>query len=152
MEIRPVVETDRSEWCRMRCALYSNPDPKEVDDWFEAAERGGTTCVGVAVLVVDRGDGQLAGFAEIGSRDYAEGCETTPVAYLEGWYVDSDLRRSGLGARLLQAVEQWAKAAGFKELASDTEIDNDVSLRAHVALGFEEVERLICFRKPLRQP
>jgi hypothetical protein len=34
-------------------------------------------------------------------------------------------------------------------MASDTELHNDVSLKAHTALGYEEVERQICFRKRL---
>jgi aminoglycoside 6'-N-acetyltransferase I len=150
VNIRPVKRSDREEWSRMRASLYSIPDPQEIDDWFDAAESGGTALVGVAVIVADRGDGSLAGFAEIGSRAYAEGCETTPVAYLEGWYVDPDVRRTGLGANLIRAVEAWAREQGFSEIASDTELDNVASLQAHTALGFEEVERQICFKKCLR--
>ena len=134
----------------MRSRLYSSPDPQEIDDWFNSTAGEGTPEVGVEVIVVDRGDGTLAGFAEIGVRNYAEGCATTPVAYLEGWYVDPDVRRSGLGAQLLAAVEAWALENAFSELASDAELDNDVSFRAHTALGFDEVERQICFRKRLR--
>ena len=134
----------------MRTRLYSNPDPKEIDDWFDAAESGGTPLVGVAVIVADRGDGSLAGFVEIGSRNYAEGCETTPVAYLEGWYVDPDVRRTGSGATLLKAAETWALKHGYSEIASDTELGNEISRQAHLALGFEEVERQICFKKGLR--
>ena len=134
----------------MRCLLYSDPDPQEVDDWFAAAESGGTARVGVAVIVADRGDGRLGGFVEIGSRNYAEGCDTTPVAYLEGWYVDTDLRRSGLGTRLLGEAEAWALERGYRELASDAELHNAVSQQAHIASGFEEVERQVCFRKTLR--
>ena len=133
----------------MRSQLYANLDPHEIDDWFEVADRGGTHLVGVAVLVADRGDGSLCGFVEIGSRTYAEGCESTPVAFLEGWYVDADVRRTGIGSALIRAAEAWAVAHGYSELASDTELDNDVSLRAHLALGYEEVERQICFRKRL---
>ncbi len=134
----------------MRDRLFSNPDPREIDDWFAATENGGTHPVGVAVLVADRGDSALAGFVEIGSRNYAEGCETTPVAYLEGWYVDPDVRRTGLGRRLVQAAETWALTHGYSEIASDTELENKISLQAHLALGYEEVERQICFRKRLR--
>ena len=149
MNIRPVTQADAVEWSRMRASLYSNPDPREVHDWFDAADAAGIHSVGVAVLVADRGDGMLAGFVEIGSRNYAEGCESTPVAYIEGWYVDPDARRKGLGRRLIQAAEAWAVAHGFTEMASDTELHNEVSLEAHTALGYEEVERQICFRKRL---
>jgi aminoglycoside 6'-N-acetyltransferase I len=133
----------------MREALYPEPPIAEIDDWLDAAESGGTHPVGVAVLVADRGDGSLAGFVEIGSRNYAEGCETSPVAYLEGWYVDPDARRKGLGRRLQRAAEDWARSNGFTEMASDAELHNDVSLGAHLSLGFEEVERQVCFRKRL---
>ena len=148
--IRHVKRSDLDEWSRMRVNLFSSPDPQEMVDWFDAAENGGTSRVGVAVIVADRGDGSLAGFVEIGSRSYAEGCETTPVAYVEGWYVDPDARRAGLGAQLLKATETWALEHGFSEIASDTELGNDVSRQVHIALGFEEVERQICFKKRLR--
>ena len=150
MNIRPVTRSDRDEWDRMRKSLYSHPDIAEIDEWFDTAESGGTHLVGVAVLVADRGDGALAGFVEIGSRNYADGCDSTPVAYLEGWYVDPDVRRTGLGASLVTSAERWAVRNGFSEMASDTELDNEVSLKAHLASGFEEVERQICFRKRLR--
>jgi len=149
VDVRPVKRHDREEWVRMRKRLYPDLDPNEIDDWFEVAEEGGTHLVGVAVFVADRGDGSLAGFVEIGSRNYAEGCETTPVAFLEGWYVDSDVRRTGLGSRLVKAAETWAATHGYSEMASDTELDNDISLRAHLRLGYQEVERQICFKKRL---
>lgn len=149
MHIRPVKRSDRDEWSRMRAALFPDPDPAEIDEWFDATECGGTHLVGVAVLVADRGDARLAGFVEIGARNYAEGCVSSPVAFLEGWYVDPDVRRTGLGKRLAMAAECWAREHGYTEMASDTELGNTVSLKAHAALGYEEVERQICFRKSL---
>lgn len=136
----------------MRSCLYPGCPPEEIDEWFRAERDGGTHVVGVAVLVAARSDGRLGGFVEIGSRTYAEGCTSTPVAFLEGWYVDPDLRRQGLGRALVRAAEQWALEHGFTEIASDTELENDASLAAHLALGFEEVERQICFRKRLGEP
>ena len=147
MHIRPVTRADRDEWLRMRKILYPNSAPEEVDEWLESEH--GTLLVGVAVFVADRGDGCLAGFVEIALRNYAEGCVTTPVAFLEGWYVDPDVRRRGVGAWLVKAAEDWARARGLEEIASDTTLDNAVSREAHLALGFEEVERQICFRKAL---
>jgi aminoglycoside 6'-N-acetyltransferase I len=102
------------------------------------------------VIVAARpGIAGLAGFLELGSRPYADGCRTSPVAFLEGLFVDEDVRRQGIGGALVRAGEQWARQNGFLELASDALISNTISHRAHVALGFAEVERAIRFRKDL---
>ncbi len=79
----------------------------------------------------------------------AESCESSPVASLEGWYVDPDVRRHGVGAALVRAAEVWARTKGLKELASDTELANTDSQLAHAAVGFVEVERLVAYRKVL---
>lgn len=101
-----------------------------------------------AVLVVESG-GELVGFAEVSRRDYAEGCSSSPVGYLEGWYVAPGVRRRGLGRMLVRAAEDWAREKGCTEFASDTEVDNELSASAHEKLGFEEVEIIRCFRKRL---
>lgn len=48
-----------------------------------------------------------------------------------------------------EGCRNWARERGFTELASDTEVENDLSLAAHLRFGFFETERLIKFRKPL---
>jgi aminoglycoside 6'-N-acetyltransferase I len=50
---------------------------------------------------------------------------TSPVAFLEGWYVDPDYRGARVGRRLVEAVEAWAREQGFSELASDALLDNE---------------------------
>jgi aminoglycoside 6'-N-acetyltransferase I len=101
-----------------------------------------------AVFVCERPDGRLAGFLELSVRNYAEECSgATP--YVESWYVDSDVREQGLGRALMQAAEDWARAMGYPEMASDAVLENELSHRAHEAVGFTEVERIVVFRKPL---
>lgn len=89
------------------------------------------------------------GFAEVSLREYAEGCLTSPVGYLEGWFVVDRARRRGVGGALVEACERWAASKGCSEFASDAELDNLVSLDAHEALGFEAVADIRCFRKSL---
>jgi aminoglycoside 6'-N-acetyltransferase I len=130
----------------MRCELWPegsiSDHRKGMAEWLARPE--------TVVLVAVRGEGAgLAGFAEAGTRPYADGCESSPVAFLEGWYVDADLRRTGVGAALLRAVESWARARGLSELASDALLESTTSHRAHEALGFIEVERAVRYRKPL---
>ena len=102
------------------------------------------------ILVIDGDDGALAGFAEVTLRSRADGCDPSrPVGYLEGWYIVESHRRRGYGATLLQAAEEWARAQGCTEMASDTWIDNEISQRAHEALGFAVVDRVVNYKKRL---
>jgi aminoglycoside 6'-N-acetyltransferase I len=78
------------------------------------------------------------------------GCITSPVAFLEGIYVRPEHRNRGVARLLVQAVENWATELGCSEFASDTELHNFSSQRMHVALGFDETERVVYYRKRLR--
>lgn len=90
------------------------------------------------------------GFAQCGLRtDYVEGTETSPVGYLEGIFVKEDYRNNGYARELLLACEMWAKDMGCTEFASDCELDNTNSLKFHIAMGFGETNRIICFKKNL---
>ena len=141
--IRRATTDDQPEWLRMRHDLWPEVEP---DDLLHEMER----LLGdplTPVFVLERPDGKLGGFLEAGTRKYAEGCETSPVGYIEGWFVDEDLRTQGVGRALVQAAEDWAREQGLQEMASDTWLDNDVSIKAHLTMGYEEVERLIHFEK-----
>ena len=90
------------------------------------------------------------GFAQCSLRtDYVEGTETSPVGYLEGIFVKEDYRNNGYARELLLACEMWAKDMGCTEFASDCELDNTNSLKFHMAMGFGEANRIICFKKNL---
>lgn len=101
------------------------------------------------VIVAAREDGTLGGFLEAGTRPFASGCASSPVGYIEGWWVDPDLRRAGIGSKLVTAAEDWARTLGLTEMTSDALLANERSHAAHLALGYAEAERLVCFRKAL---
>ena len=138
-------DDDWSEWLRMSVALF--PDER-VDDLARGMRELGTRN-DAAVFVAARDDGRLAGFVEAGTRPYADGCDTSPVGYVEAWFVDADVRRTGVGRALLAAAESWARARGYHEMASDALLDNTVSHQAHQRAGYAEVGRVVQFRKPL---
>jgi aminoglycoside 6'-N-acetyltransferase I len=94
--------------------------------------------------------GGLGGFVSFSMRLRGEACDTSPVPYLEGWWVAPELRSKGVGRELVVAVERWAKMCGFKELGSDADTVNALGIAAHKALGFEERARMVFFRKKLR--
>jgi hypothetical protein len=77
----------------------------------------------------------------------ADGCTTHPVGYVEGWFVDPDVRQRGVGRGLVQAAEKWAASQGCKEMASDAHLENSTSITAHKALGFREDSPCVRFRK-----
>ena len=90
------------------------------------------------------------GFALCNLRnDYVWGTESSPVGYLEGIFVKVEYRKRGIGKKLLIRCEEWAKNKGCREFASDCELNNAESLKFHLQLGYEEVNRIICFKKSL---
>ena len=90
------------------------------------------------------------GFAQCQLRhDYVEGTDTSPVGYLEGIFIREGYRHKGYAKELLSECEKWAKEKGCREFASDCELDNEGSFGFHMALGFEEANRIICFTKKL---
>jgi aminoglycoside 6'-N-acetyltransferase I len=146
MKIRELnPERDLAEWLRLRQGLFDDSTAAEHQQEMAEILAEPVGCV----LVAERPSTQLAGYVHVGSRKYAEGRTTSPVAYLEEWFVDTDVRRQGVGQALVAAAENWARQHGFHELASDTTIDNKISLASHLALGFTEVERQINFIKQL---
>jgi aminoglycoside 6'-N-acetyltransferase I len=142
IEVRAYREGDMREVVRLYATMFPDAD---ADDEVAVLARD----AGRGLYVVARGDGTLGGFVEVGTRPYAEGCDSSPVGYVEAWYVEPALRRRGFGARLIAAAADWTRARGMSELASDALLDNAVSIDAHRALGFAEIERIVCFRKRL---
>jgi aminoglycoside 6'-N-acetyltransferase I len=141
--VRRARLTDRAEHARMRAALWPEEDPQELAADLESLLTDPTQ----VAFVAERGDGRLCGFAEASIRRYANSNDESPCAFLEGWWVDADVRRRGVGRALLGAVEDWARGQGFTELGSDALLDNSLSHEVHRALGFEERERVVYFRK-----
>ena len=142
--IRPSNPGDAAEWLRMRLALWPQIHAAEHRDDMQAWSARPDS----VVIVAAQAPG-LCGFIEVGTRSVADGCVTSPVAYVEGWYVDAEQRGRGVGAALMRAAQRWAVQQGHREIASDTQLGNLDSQHAHAALGFIEVERAVLFVKKL---
>jgi aminoglycoside 6'-N-acetyltransferase I len=145
VKIRQIVESDRGEWVRLREALW----PGSLSDHDAETRKYFDTRAETPIVFVAAADGRLGGFLELDYRKYAPGCTSSPVPFIEGWYVEPRLQRRGIGQALIDAAEVWARGAGHHEIASDAEIENADGIAAHVALGYEEVERVVCFRRSL---
>lgn len=144
MNIRQATPADSSALGLLAAQLW------EHDAAVLAAEYAALTASPEAACFLAESDGSPVGFAQCQLRhDYVEGTETSPVGYLEGIYVQPDHQHRGIARALLSACEDWARTQGCKEFASDCELDNAASLAFHLALGFEEANRIICFTKKL---
>lgn len=133
-------------YCRMRIALW--PDCGEEDCLSEALEITGSDQAAAFLALTETS--KPVAFIELSLRSYAESAALSPVPFIEGWFVESAHRRQGAGRALVAAVEQWAVAQGFREIASDAQLENTVSIAAHLHLGYREVERIVCFLKKLQ--
>ena len=103
-----------------------------------------------SAVVFECVDGLPVGVALCALRhDYVEGCETSPVGYLEGVAVREAWRDRGIARALVSECEQWAREKGCTEFASDCELTNTASLNFHLRIGFQEENRIICFKKTL---
>jgi aminoglycoside 6'-N-acetyltransferase I len=149
--VRLARPSDREQLAGLRHALWPESPVEEHAQELVAIFAG--TFWGTLPLVdfvAEAADGMLIGFLEVGLRSHADHCDPAhPVGYVEGWYVAEDSRRRGIGSALLRAAEDWARSQGCTEMASDHQLDNQLSQRAHRALGFEAVERSVLYRKPL---
>ena len=143
--IRRATHEDKPEWIRMRHGLW----PDAPMDYLSLDLDQLLASPDAAVFVASRADGGLVAFIEARLRQYAEACETSPVGYVEAWYVDPHVRGQKLGRDLVSAAEQWAREKGCTEMASDTWLENEASIAAHLKLGYWEVGRLVHFVKQL---
>jgi len=138
MIVTPAAPEHREGWLALRAALWGD----EAGDPADLPEGDGNF---VALL-----DGRVIGFAEAAvRRDYVNGCDGSPVLFLEGLYVDPGHRRQGVAGALVAAVADWGRAQGCAEFASDAELANIDSHAMHRALGFVETERVVYFRREL---
>jgi aminoglycoside 6'-N-acetyltransferase I len=142
--IRLLQPSDFDRWIDLRKELW----PEQVDTLAPEGRAAIAADPPLIVFVAESPEG-LIGFIELSLRSYAEGCDSSPVPYIEGWFVAEDSRRQGVGGALMQAAENWSREQGFTELGSDTNETNRLSRDAHAALGFAEVETLTVFRKVL---
>lgn len=144
MIIETATEKHLLSWLAMREKLW----PPQQDDDFKAEIREILNDPqSIAFLAFD--DYQPIAFAELSIRNYAEGCDTRHVGYLEGIFVEEGHRQQGIARKLIQHAEEWCMLKGCKEMASDAELTNSESLRMHQAAGFTALPPIIPFFKKL---
>ena len=153
VQIRPAQTSDLDQLARLCEALWPKSSAEEHAEELRLILGGKAALVltmPLTIFVAEGSDGILVGFLEVDLRSHADGCDPKqPVGYIEGWYVAENHRCRGVGRKLLAAAENWARSHGSVEMASDAIIDNEMSQRAHEALGYEPVDRCVHYRKKL---
>ncbi|MBY4947243.1 GNAT family N-acetyltransferase [Cupriavidus respiraculi] len=145
--IEPAAVRHIPQWAVLRAALWPDASVDEHASELTAILAGDHRFVAFVALDATQ---RMIGFVEIALRyDYVNGCETSPVAFLEGLYVVPEQRRQGIARMLCDAAMNWARAAGCTEMASDADLNNTRSHDFHASVGFEERERVVFFRKLL---
>jgi aminoglycoside 6'-N-acetyltransferase I len=150
IEIRAARLTDCKGLAEMFAALWPSASTEEHEKEVRSIVDGTAELTMPIAVLVAESSGTLAGFVEVDLRSHADGCDPAqPVGYVEGWYVVEEYRRSGVGAKLIAAAEEWARGFGCVEMGSDALIENEISQCAHAALGYEVVDRCVHYRKRL---
>lgn len=144
--IRKATEKDTLVLAELAIQMWGNHTLAELEeDFAETINNNDSVCF------IKYVDNTPVGFAQCQLRhDYVEGTHSSPVGYLEGIFIIPEYQHKGYAKDLLHECELWAKEKGCSEFASDCELDNTNSFKFHMAMGFEEVNRVICFRKDLR--
>jgi aminoglycoside 6'-N-acetyltransferase I len=138
---------DQPGWLELRLALWPDATPDEHRAYMAISLAQPQRFLQLVAYDAHR---HAIGFIEGSIRaDYVNGTASSPVGFVEGVYVVPAWRRKGIGRRLFDSIGEWARVRGCRELASDALIDNELSLRAHRALGFRETERVVYFARPL---
>lgn len=143
--IRQASKNDSRILAELAVNMWDDSSVEELADEFAELISKDTACI-----FLKHENDTPVGFAQCQLRsDYVEGTETSPVGYLEGIFVLESYRKRGYAKELLHMCEAWAKDMGCTEFASDCELDNTDSLGFHLAMGFTEANRIICFTKKL---
>lgn len=143
--IKQATDTDSITLAELAVQMWNSHTVSELEADFSKIISSET-----AVCFIKYLENKPIGFAQCGLRsDYVEGTESSPVGYLEGVFVIEKYRNKGYAKELLITCEKWAKDKGCNEFASDCELDNTNSFKFHMAMGFEEANRVICFRKEI---
>ncbi len=146
--IKQATVDDLDAWAALRIKLW--PDCSSEASRSEALEILESKREACFLFVADEDQNAVVGFVEISTRDYVDGCSSSPVGYVEGVFVEERYRKRGIGKLLIERGYEWMLGKGCSEVGSDASLDNNESIAFHERIGFEEVERQVVFMKKLR--
>jgi len=145
--IKEATAEDLDSWVELRVQLWPHQSAEESrTDCLKIIDSQREVCF---ISYPSSEEKKGNGFIEVSTRDYSDGCESSPVGYIEGVFVSEGNRKKGLGKELIEKSYGWFLTKGCSEVGSDALIENEESISFHKRIGFEEVERHVVFRKQI---
>ncbi len=148
MIIRAITHGDVERWLQMRRILWpdsaENTLQQEMTVIFDNAKNN-------QVYVCEVESHDIVAFIEINLRIRVHGCISSPIAYIEGLYVEPNYRLQGIAKALTTEAENWARRNGCAELAVDVIFNNSMNQQIHQKLGYKEVEKIVIYCKTLTE-
>lgn len=144
MHVKKLTPEFLAQWVHLRKQLWPEDGAeKHLNDGLEILD-----AEHLSSFLLLNDEQYVIAFADASIRhDYVNGCQHSPVVYLEGIFVLPQWRLKKCAKKLVHAVEKWGKASGCKELASDAELENIASHKMHQKLGFKITEKVVFFQK-----
>lgn len=141
MTIRPIRPEDADALRELRlealrtCPVALTADPAEAEArppawWREMAERNGGEGAGVIMLAETEGVAGMAGVWAPTNPKLAH------AGTLWGVYVRPAFRGTGIGARLVRACIDWARAKPLAVVRLGVAVGNDAAIRCYERCGF----------------
>ena len=100
VEVREVGPPDAERWIHLRHRLWPAPTIEELSKDVYAFFNRGTPLVAAAFLAWHKNE--AIGFLELSVRSYVPGAGSLPAPFVEGWFVDVEWRRRGVGRMLVR--------------------------------------------------
>lgn len=142
--IIPFKDTYKEDYKEMIVSLWPDIDLNEIEEIILEQKTKGHT-----IFLYLESDKAVAFLNSSIRNDYVEGCDQSPVGYIEGIYVKENHRKQAIAKKLVAYAIDHFKKIGIKEIASDTETHNTNSIAFHKAIGFIESSRIVHFKKKI---
>ena len=141
MRYREVTTADTINWVELRHALWGG------DRSLLRSEADSILVSSTEVCFVAETDpGHLIGFLEISLKT----TKSHTYGYLEGWYVEPEYRRHGIGSLLINHAEDWLLHKSVEAIFSDTDrLNYPESLPAHAHSGYTSIRQFTLLKKDL---
>ena len=136
--VRPACADDAAELARL-CAAHAAYEHIPYDGDGHAARLAGALRAGRLRAWLGRVYGVAAGYASV-TQDFST-LAGQPFLHLDCLYLEPAARGLGLGAELMAAVAQEARAQGCRQLQWQTPVWNADAIRFYDRLGATRLEK-----------